>query len=238
MSMGWANIVICVAALASTITGFGYALLASPVLVLFLAPQLVVPIVLMSWMPLSLLLAHESYGDMSWSKIGRWLLGAIPGMVIGVYGLAHLDEGLIRGTIGALTILAALSVWLRPASPFVRERRMAIAAGAASGVMAGVSGVSGPPVVLFGVNQGWDFAVLRACLIGYFTLLHAATIVVLGNFGMVNEKTMSFAIAVLPGLLIGYLLGIRLKERIDSSHFRTLTLGLVSLAGIAAILRH
>ena len=236
--MGWANLVVLAAALISSITGFGYALLATPVLVLFLAPQTVVPIVLISWMPLSLLLARESYVDMSWQKIGRWLLGAIPGTVVGAYGLAHLDEGLMRGVIGAMTILAALSVWLRPDSPFTRDRLMAIVAGGVSGAMAGSSGVSGPPVVLFGLNQGWDFRVLRACLIGYFALLHATTIVVLGNFGMVNDQTLIFSAAVLPGLLIGYMVGVRLKDRIDSSHFRTITLCMVSIAGIAAIIRH
>lgn len=226
------------AAFFSSLTGFGYALLATPVLVLFLPPQIAVPVVLISWMPLSLLLARESYADMSWPRIGRWLLGAIPGMVLGAYGLTHIDEGLMRGTIGALTLLAALSVWLKPARPFARERMMAIVAGAVSGAMVGASGVSGPPVVLFGLNQGWDHRVLRACLIGYFTLLHASTILVLGSFGMVNYQTLEMAAGVMPGLFVGYLLGVRFKERIDGKHFRVLTLVLVSLAGIAAIMRH
>ncbi len=212
--MGWANLVIFAAALFSSITGFGYALLATPVLVLFLAPKTVV-----------LLLAREAYGDMSKAKIGLWLLGALPGVVFGAYGLAHLDEGVMRVGIGAITILAALSVWLKPDSPFVKERMMAIVAGGGSGAMVGVSGV------------GWDFRVLRACLIGYFTLVHAATILVLGRFGMVNSQTLTYAAAVLPGLLLGYFVGVRIKDDIDRSHFRTITLCMVSLAGIAAIIR-
>ena len=115
---------------------------------------------------------------------------------------------------------------------------MAAVAGLVSGTMAGASGVSGPPVVLFGLNQGWDYRVLRACLIGYFAVLHALTIAVLGNFGMVNGVTLGLSVGVVPGVLIGYLVGIRLKKRIGSQHFRTLTLIVVSLAGLAAIMRH
>ena len=170
-SVGCANLAIGAAALISSITGFGYALLAIPVLVIFLAPQVVVPMVLMSWMPLSLLLAREAYGDIAWSKVGQWLSGAVP-------------------------------------------------------------------VVLFGLIQGWDYRVLRGCLIAYFTVLHALTIAVLGNFGMVNGLTLGMAVGVLPGMFIGYLIGIRLKERIDGEHLRTLTLVVVSLAGLAAIIRH
>ena len=235
---GWANLAIGIAALISSITGFGYALLAIPMLVIFLAPQVVVPIVLMSYMPLSLLLAREALGDIAWSKIGQWLLGAIPGTVVGAYGLAYIDEGLMRGTIGILTIVAALSVWLRPASPFKRDRLIAATAGLVSGIMAGASGVSGPPVVLFGLNQGWDYRVLRACLIAYFAVLHALTIAVLGNFGVVNGLTLAMAVGVLPGMFIGYLIGIRLKEWIYSKHLRTLTLIVVSLAGLAAMIRY
>ena len=238
MPLGWGNLVIFVAALVSSITGFGYALLATPLLLLFLQPQVVVPVVLISWMPLSLLLAREAYGDMSWQKISRWLIGAVPCTVLGAYGLAHIDEGVMRGVIGAMTILAAVSVWLRPHNAFVREKWMAIVVGAVSGTMAGASGVSGPPVVLFGLNQGWDFRVLRACLIGYFTLLHATTIVVLGNFGMVNNQTSLFTLAVMPGLFLGYCIGVRLKDRIDSKHFRIMTLCIVSIVGIVAILHH
>ena len=86
--------------------------------------------------------------------------------------------------------------------------------------------------------QTWDYRVLRGCLIAYFTVLHALTIAVLGNFGMVNGLTLGMAVGVLPGMFIGYLIGIRLKERIDGEHLRTLTLVVVSLAGLAAIIRH
>ena len=237
-SVGWANLAIGAAALISSITGFGYALLAAPVLVLFLPPKIVVPVVLMSWMPLSLLLISESYAEIAWPKIGDWLIGALPGMILGVYGLAKIAEGPMRGGIGVMTLLAALVILLRPRRPIRREQPVSILVGLLSGAMAGASGVSGPPVVLFGLNQGWDHRVLRACLIAYFTVLHAMTIVVMGNFGMINSQTLGLAVWVLPGLAMGYLLGFRLRDRINSTFFRNLTLCLVGLAGFLSILRY
>jgi len=238
MAIGWANLVVFFASLVSSITGFGYALLAAPVLVLFLPPKIVVPVVLMSWMPLSLLLISESYAEIAWPKIGYWLIGALPGMILGVYGLAKIAEGPMRGGIGVMTLLAALVILLRPRRPIRREQPVSILVGLLSGAMAGASGVSGPPVVLFGLNQGWDYRVLRACLIAYFAVLHAMTIVVMGNFGMINSQTLGLAVWVLPGLIVGYLLGIRLRDRINSTLFRNLTLCLVGLAGLLSILRY
>ena len=59
---------------------------------------------------------------------------------------------------------------------------------------------------------------------------------VLGKFGMVNYQTLTYAAGVLPGLLLGYFVGVRLKDHVDSGHFRTVTLFMVSFAGIAAII--
>ena len=68
------------AALIGTLTGFGYALLATPLLVLVLPPRDVVPLVLMSSIALLVLLAIESRREMDGRKIGRWTVGALPGM--------------------------------------------------------------------------------------------------------------------------------------------------------------
>ena len=58
------NLVIGVAAFMSSLTGFGYALVATPFLVLLFPPQLVVPVVLISWVPLATLVAREAKGKM------------------------------------------------------------------------------------------------------------------------------------------------------------------------------
>ena len=144
----------------------------------------------------------------------------------------------MRGGIGVVTLLAALVILLRPRRPIKREQPVSVLVGLLSGAMAGASGVSGPPVVLLGLNQGWDYRVLRACLIAYFAVLHAMTIAVMGNYGMINSQTLGLAAWVLPGMVVGYLLGNRLRDRINSTLFRNLTLGLVSLAGLLSILRY
>ena len=232
------NLIIGAAAFVSSLSGFGYALVATPFLVLLLPPRTVVPIVMVSWLPLAALLVWEAHGRMEWRRIGRWGMGAVVGIPLGVYGLATTAPGPMRAVIGAITLLAALTLWLKPARPLRHEALAAPAAGLLSGIMGGATGMSGPPVILFGLNQGWKHPVLRANLIGYFAAKQLLVVLFLTGFGILNAGTLVLGMAALPGMALGYLGGIRLKDRVSYRHFRTLAFCLVGAGGLVALIRH
>lgn len=232
------NLIIGAASFVSSLTGFGYALVATPFMVLLFPPQVAVPVVLISWIPLASLLVREAYGRMQFRRIGRWLVGAVMGVPVGVYGLASIDEGIMRGVIGGITLMAALVMWFRPGPALQKEGIGAGLVGLLSGVMGGASGMSGPPVILFGLKQGWNHLELRANLIGYFVLLHMLTIVLLREFDVLGKETAFMGVTALPGIFVGYLLGIRLKDRVSQNHFRILAFALVCLGGLLVLIRH
>lgn len=232
------NLVIGAASFVSSLTGFGYALVATPFMVLFFPPQLVVPVVMVSWVPLAILLVREAYPRMHPGRIAGWAAGALLGVPVGVYGLAHLDAGTMRAAIGGITLAAALTLWLRPSHPLRHERPVAVGAGLLSGVMGGATGMSGPPVILFGLNQGWEPRQLRANLIGYFAFKHAVVLVFMQGFGILDATTLLLGVTALPGMFVGYQAGIRLKERVSQKHFRALAFALVCLGGVLALIRH
>lgn len=233
-----ANGVTLVAATIAALTGFGYALLATPILVLLLPPRIVVPVVLQSSIVLLILLAIEARLDMDWRKIGRWVIGALPGMWVGGYALWLVEDGQMRAFIGIITLFGAATMWLRPTRPWRREWPFAIGAGLLSGIMAGASSMSGPPVVLFGLKQNWEHRVLRASLIGYFSIVHILALFVLQQFGMVSGQTMTLGGAVLPGLLVGFACGMRWRNRVDQKVFRSIALVLLCTMGTLALLKH
>jgi uncharacterized protein len=232
------NAIIGAAAFMSSLTGFGYALVATPFMVLLYEPRTVVPVVIVSWIPLAVLLVTEARSRMQPARIGRWSLGAVIGLPVGVYGLAAADPGTMRIAIGAMTLLAALTLWVKPARPLQHEGLFAPLTGLVSGVMGGATGMSGPPVILFGLNQQWDHRDLRANLIGYFAVKHALGLVFLTEFGILNRQTLSLGVAALPGMLLGYVVGIHLKERVSQRSFRALALTLVCSGGVAALIKH
>ena len=229
------NLIIGLASLTSSLTGFGYALVATPFMVLLFPPRLVVPVVMLSWAPLAVLLVKESSQLMHYRRIGRWLAGALVGLPFGVYGLARFEAETMRLVIGGITLAAAFTLWLKPARPLAQERPLAVLTGLLSGAMGGATGMSGPPVILFGLNQGWERRELRANLIGYFAVKHAIALFLLQEFGILSREILILGVAVLPGMGIGYTGGMRLKERISGPQLRRLTFVLICLGGLLAM---
>ena len=233
----YANGVMGAAALIGTLTGFGYALLATPLLVLVLPPREVVPLVLLSSVVLLVLLAIESRREMDGSKISRWVLGALPGMLVGGYILATVSDNTMKSVVGVITLCAAAVLSLRPGRPWQREWPGALGAGLLSGVLVGASGMSGPPVILFGLKQHWDHRVLRASLIGYFGIIHALAVLVLGRLGVGGTEDSFQVLSILPGVFLGFIIGMKWRSRVNHTLFRSIALGLLCASGVLVLFR-
>jgi len=230
-----ANAILAAAALVTSVTGFGYALVATPFLVLIMPPRLAVSLVLISWLPLAVLLVRDSFRDMSPRRIGRLLLVAVLGAPIGVYGLAHINGESMRTVIGAIALAAAVTLVLSPQRPFRRARLAAVGAGLTSGVLGGASAMSGPPIVLLGLKQGWEHRGFRADMIGYFVALHLFILALFGSVDLVDGHILSLGFWVQPGVLTGFVVGIRLKPKVSQAVYRWLAIGLVSAGGVLAM---
>ena len=234
--LGILNAVLGLAALVASVTGFGYALVAVPLLVLLLPPVRLVPVVLISWVPLALLLLAQSWRHLDPGRLLRLLAGALLGAPLGMFMLSSLPEPTMRSFIGAITLLAAASLLIRPGRPFAREGPALLMAGLFSGITGGASGMSGPPIVLLGLKQRWEAEGFRADLLCFFLLLHTSVAAGLGHMGLLSGGTLQLSLAVLPGVLLGYAVGTKLRGRIDAPMYRRLAVSIVVVGGIWALL--
>ena len=230
------NLILGVAACVSAVTGFGYALIAIPFLVLLVSPSVAVPVVLISANPLAIVLIWGCYRQMSPRRILYLLVFALIGMPLGVHTLASLPAATTQTIIGCTTIASALILMVRSGEPFAKEGLVKAVAGLLSGLIGGVSGMTGPPVVLLGLKQKWEHKAFRADLIGYFFLLHASMVVAFGQVGLLSGEALILTAKGLPGVLVGVALGLWLKRHVDSTSYRRLAIALVAVGGISATL--
>lgn len=230
------NLILAMASLVTSVTGFGYGLVAAPFMILIFPPSVAVPLVLMSWLPLALLLVVDCFREMSLRRVGRLYLCAMVGVPAGAYGLSHADDDTMRSVIGAITLLSALAMLRRPGKPLRQEGFFLCAAGLLSGILGGGSGITGPPVVLLGLKQKWEHRGFRADLIGYFFVLHASMLILFRNFGLLEQGTLLLSLYSLPGVLVGYFGGMRLKNLVSPTLYRHLAIGIVGLGGLLAVL--
>jgi uncharacterized membrane protein YfcA len=215
-------------------TGFGFVILAAPILTAYLAPTLVVPVMVMQSLVLGFVLVVHSY---RWVRIGRiWplMLAGVAFTPLGTLALVRLDEGVLKllmGLVVGTTAIAMLLGWQRPVSS---ERAASVPVGALSGLLTGSTGLSGAPVILFFANQGIDPREFRANIVLY---LQTVGLLALPSFligGVLTAEALTLAAQLLPASLAGVFTGIWLSHRVSLALFRRLALFVVVIAGVGA----
>jgi uncharacterized membrane protein YfcA len=130
-----------------------------------------------------------------------------------------------------LAVSAVLATGLR--APRLRGRAGAVVAGATSGALNLVAGVSGPTVAMYAVNAGWDPAVFRATGQCYFLILNAASVSALGPVWPPAALWPAIAVALGAGIVLGRYVA----DRLSGETVRLSILALSAVAGAVAVLR-
>ncbi len=229
------GLVMALAATIQSALGFGFNLLAVPVLV-FLLPDTpaVVPALHVAWLPLGVAHTIRNRYHINPSRVACWLVPAIPGTFLGVWllTLARTDATGLKRFIGVVTIVAAVLLALKVRYPLKREKLWMAGAGGLSGFLGGSTAMAGPPLLILGLNQNWSVHPFRADSLCYFSVLCIVTIVMYVWQGLLTATALGYAAAGLPGLAAGFFIGTWLAGHILGERFRYIVIALLCIAGL------
>lgn len=224
--------VFLLAGVAQSVSGFGLALVAVPLLALTVDP--VTAVVCATGVGTALTgwagVRERAHLDVPVAR--RLTVFGVIGMPVGLILLAQLDESGLEA-IMAVSLVAALGlIWSRvqlPAGPGTAR-----VAGVASGVLLTSTGMNGPPLVL-GLNAlRLPPRQFRATLQVVFCSQDVLSMVAFAVLGYVEPAALVIIAGGLLGSLLGWLLGDRVFHRINPEAFRRVLL--VGLLVSAAVL--
>lgn len=223
-------------------TGFGFALILSPVIIAMLEPYEAVTALLVLGFALNLLLLFGDEGEpaaIRWRAVGPMLLAALPGLGAGLALLAVVSKPALQMAVGAAVVAGAIVQARSAPEPAVapgREPtlRSACAVGLASGALTTSTTVSGPPIVLWLQSQGVAPAELRASLAASFLGLSVAGAALLAAGGVLAVEP-AVVLPLLAVTALGHLLGARAFRALTPARFRLAVLALVFAAGVASL---
>lgn len=221
--------------LVATVMGFAGALIAVPIISLFLLPQVGVPAYTLLATISNLVVIIEGWRHIRWTGITWLTIGGIAGTLAGTWSLAHFPARQIQIGVGVMTLLFGLA-FLRGVVFRLREGRdVEIGIGALSGWLGGCISQGGPPMVFFALARGWAKDAFRCNLMAFFTLLHVVALGSYWHLGMMTKQSVSLAlVAVIPGILASFA-GLWLKNRVDETRFRTAVLVTILVVGTVAL---
>lgn len=230
MEIAIAIVVIFVGAYVQSSIGFGLAIISAPVLFLVNPAFVPAPIILCAF-TLSLLNAYGHRKFISFRGLKFAILGRIPGTVAGGLLIAFIDQDLLALWLGLSVILAVVfsvkSFALKPSS------RTMFIAGFLSGFMGTSSSIGGPPMALALQHQEVGF--IRANLSAFFVVSCLMSLLMLATVGHFNVDQFMMSLPLMPATLLGYWVATHTFHLLSRQRLRFLSLGLCSLAGLAAV---
>ncbi|QGP91527.1 Sulfite exporter TauE/SafE [Neomoorella glycerini] len=215
-----AAVIVCLAAALQGITGFGFALISVPLLLLIYDPHTAVGInIIISFVSLSLLTLRVRKAVLL-PVVKNLFLGSILGIPLGAYVFLHFDVQQLKFIIGIVTALCSLlllsGMTVKNAAGCFWER----IAGSISGFLTGSIGMPGPPIILFLSNLQLPKDRFRATTAAYFTLVYPSSLLLLTLLGAIDGHITLTAVSLIPFAILGGQVGCRLFSLVPQAQFQ------------------
>ncbi|HEV7721307.1 MAG TPA: sulfite exporter TauE/SafE family protein [Iamia sp.] len=224
---------VALAAGAQQLVGFGFALMAMPLLSALVGPRDAVALAALASLAGGTAMAWRLRDRVARPVLRRLVIGAVFGLPLGVLTLGNVPETPLRIAVAGavLVMVVVLVAGLRMAD---ESPRTEVGAGFVSGAMGAAIGIGGPPVVLVLQAARMEQHPFRATTVTFFALCNVATLPLVLGTGVVDLDRWPAALVAVPAALAGSRACEGLAHRVSAEQFRPLALGLlVVAAGVA-----
>lgn len=219
-------------------TGFGYAIVTTPLLAMMLPPKESVMLTMTTGLIARCSMLHLIRGAGSFSDIKPLILTSVVGAAVGSYTLLIISSYWLKLFIAFVLLLTGWAMW--------KERRVHISnpnfvekcVGLLAGFLGSTTSVNGPPIIMYYLNAGLDKnkEVFRGNLTRYFLVMNCMTLIMafyLGTLELGNIWRMT--LSAIPGLWLGLYLGEKFFRKINAQAFKRMTLIMIIASAIMII---
>ena len=232
------GLVLVAAEAVYVLLGFGAGLVAVGALALLL-PDLRdgVVLLLLVNLPAEIFVVCSSWREVNWRGVAVLMVGVAIGIPAGAWALGWSDAEVLLKALGVVLVIVGTGFLLVPAHRVVRwPGWVAGPVGLSSGLLTGLFGTGGPPLVMYYQLSGADKAAFRGNLMAIFLLMTFIRVPSYVGMGLITAERLWSSLAVLPAVLAGAWIGNRLHLRIEEATFRRLVAGALVVLGAFLLL--
>jgi len=231
----WLCLTIGAAGIVRGFTGFGTALIFVPVAGMFLPSAQVIALITMTGVASTMALLPKAWGTAQKADVGLMAGAALCTVPIGLWVLSLLDQNTVRWVVTAIAtvMLGSLVTGWRYRSRIGPIGLLAI--GAAAGLFGGMTGLTGPVVILFYLSGLHKVEVVRANTILF---LAALDVVIVSNLiwqGMTSWTLFGVAIVLAVPYFVTTLIGQALFDPAYEKIYRIAAYAVIALAVVTGL---
>jgi len=233
----WIVLIITLSSLIKGITGFGFALVSFPLLLMWYTPKEIIPILMICNLIASVMIVLQKKEHKLLDKQSYYLIitGGLS-TIAGVIALSSTNgKWLIRFSGILFIALTIYSLVGKISKDKAMRNRAYLYAGAFIGFITGAVSVSGPPLALFLNRANISNRKFREIFAAFSVI--TAIIAVIGYYqaGIISLQTLKTSAIFIPILLTGTIIGKKLNTIVSIEIFQTINIILTLIASIMLV---
>jgi uncharacterized membrane protein YfcA len=233
-------VVVCGAALIKGAIGFGFPLLAIPVLSIVLGPHIAIPLVVFPTLLSNLILVGRGPGGRTDARpFILTLLGLAAGVVGGAYLINAMSPrtlSILVGGVSALYVVATATGITHVIPPRTGERAGPVI-GIAAGVLGGSTGIFSPVLASYLHMLRLEKRAFVFWITMMFFVGNVVQFVSYLRLGLYGGPVLGTSVLACAPMAVGTWAGLRLQDSLHPEMFSRIVLGIVLLASLNLLVR-
>lgn len=226
--------IVLFTAFVQSVVGFGFALLAVPLLIQIIELQPAVVLASLIGTSNNIFQFKDLRKDQDTAQVKRFLFASFIGAPAGLAVFIYANQDALKIILGCGILFGVL---LLARGRDLSEAHIGLdwAMGIVSGVLLTSTSTNGPPLVFALQARRSPPNVFRATLNMIFLISGLYGILLFALFGEISQHDLLLATAVLPAMVAGVLIGRVVRQRVDPLRFRMAVLVLLCVGGLSSI---
>jgi len=230
-------LIVTLAGFVQGISCFGFALISLPLLSQIYPLTIVVPLIVCLSTGTNILILKDAWRQADLQTIRLLLIASLVATPLGTWLLVWIRADLLR-LIATATISVFALLQLQGKHYPIRQPRLAlVGVGALSGALNASIALSGPPIALLLNNQNVSKDRFRACITAYALILNLVTLATYQMNGLLTAEFFDALKWLIPGMLLGTLLGGRCASHISEARFKRCALIMIMVLASVGLLQ-
>ena len=234
-----ASLVVCAASMVKGAIGFGFPLLAVPLLSSIMGPKVAIPVVAIPTLLSNLFIIRRGGAGREGGALWTLLAGTAVGTVAGALLLGALNPRLAAGLVGGVALLYVTATVLRLTLrvPATSVSRAGPVFGLVAGLMGGATGISSPLLASYLHMLRLEKREFVFWITMTFFVVNIVQIATYFRLGLYEGSVLTTALLACAPMVIGTLGGLALQDRLEPRLFERIVLAVVFIAAANLVAR-
>lgn len=223
-------VIVLLASLLQTSTGYGFSIIGTPFLLLLYPAHMAIQMNIILSICLSAFMIVSIRKEVDKELLTRLIKGSLIGLIFGIFIYLYLSIQLLKIAVGALVLMLTGLLILK--LTIERTKNRDFISGGISGLLTTSIGVPGPPLLLYFSGARIDQTTLRSTTLAYYLFVYSVSLVLQISFGGTSKETWIHSLIAIPPLFVGVILGQLLFKWMSQKTFRIITYIILMFTGV------